>query len=118
MNYLNLFYFQKGNILLYRPAHRSAQAGLQAGRVPEAAGLRAGPDRAPGRAVPEAAGLVAGPGRAPGRARPEAAGRLRPAPGRARGDTAAATAATTAERRGRVQAGASRAARGRTTTRR
>ena len=37
--------------LLYGPAHRSAQAGLQAGSVAEGAGLRAGPDRAQGRAV-------------------------------------------------------------------
>ena len=64
-----------------RPAHRSAQTGLQAGGVAEEAGLRAGPDRGQAGAAPEAAGLVAGPGRALGRAsigtsRP--AGRLRP----------------------------------------
>ena len=80
MNYLNL------NIFCFyccRPAHRSAQAGVQAGTVAEQAGLRAGPNRCQAGPKPEAAGLEAGPGRALGRAsngnsRP--AGRLKPTP--------------------------------------
>ena len=51
--------------LLFGPAHRSAQAGFQAGLVSEAAGLRAGPDRGQAGQGPEDAGLLAGLGRAP-----------------------------------------------------
>ena len=99
MNYFNLKHFL---FLLYGPAHRSAQTGLQAGSVAEKAGLRAGPVRSQAGPKPEGAGLVAGPGRALGRAslgtsRP--AGRLRPTPrpGRAgRAVTAATAGARTA----------------------
>ena len=59
------FIFQNSQVLLFGPAHRSAQAGSQAGTVAEAAGLRAGPYRALGRA-------------SNGTSRP--AGRLRPTP--------------------------------------
>ena len=47
---MNYFIFKQTLFLLFGPASTSAQAGLQAGPVAEAAGLRAGPDRAPGRA--------------------------------------------------------------------
>ena len=75
-----MFYFPKRkNQTVDGPAHRSAQAGLQAGGVPEEAGLRAGPDRGQAGSGPEAAGLVAGPGRALGRASRRACGVWSPA---------------------------------------
>ena len=43
--FILFFYFTVG------PASRSAQAGSQAGHMPEPTGLLAGPDRAPGRAI-------------------------------------------------------------------
>ena len=64
--------------LLYGPAHRSAQAGLQAGGAAEEAGLTAGPDRGQAGGGPEGAGLLTGPGRALARGvRPQ----CRPRPG-------------------------------------
>ena len=58
-----LFEIKQILFLLCRPAHRSAQAGMQAGPVPEAAGLTAGPVRVPGRGT-------ARTGRPRGRPRP------------------------------------------------
>ena len=46
-----LFEIKQILFLLCRPAHRSAQAGMQAGPVPEEAGLRTGPVRGAGRGV-------------------------------------------------------------------
>ena len=64
-----MFYFAKmKNLTVDGPAHRSAQAGLQAGGAVEEAGLTAGPDRGQAGGGPEGAGLLAGPGRALGRA--------------------------------------------------
>ena len=51
LNSLQLFEFSYLQELLFGPAHRSAQTGLQAGAVPEQAGLRAGPNRVVGRAT-------------------------------------------------------------------
>ena len=93
MNYLNL------NIFCFyccRPAHRSAQAGLQARGVAETAGPQAGPDRGQAGGWPEGAGLLAGPGRVPGRSRSRAnrpPGRSGRCPGRKHGDRDAAVAA-------------------------
>ena len=82
-----LFEIKQILLLLCRPAHRSAQAGVQAGTVAEQAGLRTGPNRArpgsgprepatrPAQAgcqaghAPEPTGHKAGPGREHGRAR-------------------------------------------------
>ena len=86
MNYFNL---NQKSVFTVRPAHRSAQAGLQAGPVAEEAGLRADPNRGQAGAAPEAACLVAGPGRAPGRSRSRAnrpPGRSGRCPGRKHGD--------------------------------
>ena len=59
-----MFYFPKRkNQTVDGPAHRSAQAGLQAGGVAETAGPQAGPDRGQAGGGPEGAGLAAGPGR-------------------------------------------------------
>ena len=64
----NPFYFPNLQVYCWGPAHRSAQAGVQAGPVAEGTGLKAGPDRGQAGALPEQAGLVAGPGRGEGRA--------------------------------------------------
>ena len=75
------------------PAHRSAQAGAQAGTVAEQAGLRAGPDRVLGRAQARGCRPSGRPRPGPGRGgiggiRPQ--GRPRPVsrPARERGDSA------------------------------
>ena len=70
--------------LLYGPAHRSAQAGLQAGPVAEPAGLRVGPGRGQAGQRSEPAGHMAGPGRLQAGPAAEAAG-LPAGPGRCHG---------------------------------
>ena len=52
---------------LNRPASWPAQTGHQAGSVPEAAGLPAGPNRSPGRASARGCRPPGRPGRFPGR---------------------------------------------------
>ena len=81
---------------MFGPAHRSAQAGFQAGMVPEAAGLRAGPDRGQAGLKSEAAGLVAGPDRCQAGQAPEPAGLLAGQAGAQAGLTGTAMTATEA----------------------